>query len=148
MGGFQIPQYAKQFLTEWRKYDRLLRLRWSQDVYGAFILERKTRYLYPPAIDDIERGSDRAIQLTDEYRTVLRFWPNEIQHVISTLRRSDVQRLGAKAMANELDEQDARELDLIDRAMRAEFEAIASEGYDRIAWEEKRRVAVGNTIGG
>lgn len=140
MGGYDIPSYAKRYLAEWRHHDRLLRLRWSQDEPGRFILERKTKYLYPP--DDFKRGSDRAIQLSDGYRKVLLFNPNEIHLVAVTLRASDVQRLGARALANQLDERDDAEVRMIDRARIAEFEAIASDHYDRIAWDEKRRIAV------
>jgi hypothetical protein len=140
MGGYDIPRYAKEYLREWRRHDRLLRLRWSQDEPGRFILERKTKYLYPP--DNFKRGSDRAIQLSDGYRRVFVFNPNEIHLVIATLRASDVHRLGARALGRELDAQDDREMAMIDRARIAEFEAIASDHYDRLAWEEKRRVVV------
>ena len=148
MGGYNIPRYVKEYLREWRAYDRLLRVRWSQDVYGAFVLERKTRYLYPPADDMVTRGTDRAIQLTDGYRKVFLFWPGECKYVLASLQRCDVQRYGAKYLGRMLDEDDEREEALLERARIAEFEAIASEHYDRIAWEEKRRVVVMGDVNG
>ena len=143
MGGYDIPTYVRSYLREWKAYDRLLRARWSQDEPGRYILERKTRYIFPPHEEVIRRGSDRAIQLNDGYRKVFSFWPNEIRYVGPSLRHFDIQRLGgAKQLARDLTEAEAHEEALLDRARVAEFEAITSHLYDRHAWAEKRRVSM------
>lgn len=141
MYGTDIPRYAREYLRDWRRDDRLLRVRYSLDYPGMYILERKTRYLAFP--DGIPLGTDRAVQYKDGYRLVLRFWPSEIKWVKQSLDRSDIQKHGgARGLADSLDAEDERVLALADRAMRNEFEAIASEHYDRLAWAEQRRVAL------
>ena len=141
MYGLEIPQYAREYLREWRREDRFLRLRWSQDEYGKYLLERKTRYTSYPV--DRPARRDRCIQLAHGYRTVLMFWPNQIREVAATLAHTDIQRLGgASSLARELDEHDRRERERLEREGHAEFEAIASEHYDRLAWSEGRRVSL------
>jgi hypothetical protein len=142
MGGYDIPFYVRGYVREWQRYDRMLRCRWSQDEPGKLVLERKTRYLYPPAGEAVRLGSDRAIQLSDEYRKVFVFEPRDIKLVLPSLQKFDIQRLGgAKALAERILDAEDREMELIDKARVAEFEAIAGELYDRLAWEERRRVA-------
>ena len=142
MYGYEIPRYAKEYLSEWRRSDSALRLRWSQDQQGMFILERKTVYRVAPAYY-VERGSDRAIQFKDRYRMVFRFQPNEIQYVARSLALTDAQRYGGgKALATRLEAAEDKETELMDRAYRNECEAAASELYDMLAWEEKRRVSL------
>ena len=142
MYGLAIPRYAREYLSEWKRSDRHLRLRWSLDQPGAFILERKTKYLFPPG-HGVKLGTDRAIQLKDDYRKVFTFWPNEIKHVAFTLAVSDVQRLGgAKELSARLIESDDNDKRLLDRAYRANIEAATSDLYDRLAWEEKRRISL------
>jgi hypothetical protein len=132
---------VREFEREWRRYDRFLRVRRSLDYPGQYILERKTRYLekFP-----CRTGTDRQVQYKDEYRPVYTMWPNELKYVLTSLMASDVQAHGgAKALANVLDYQDQRGFDARDRAGHDEFEAIASESYDRLAWAEGRRVSMG-----
>jgi hypothetical protein len=144
MYGYEIPRYAREYLAEWRRYDRFLRLRWSLDYPGMYILERKTRWL---SDHDFARGTDAQVQFKDGYRKVFLVAPCDIRFVSPSLQKFDIQKHGgAKALADELDRQDDKEHELIDRARVAEFESIASEHYDRIAWEEKRRVAVPNKV--
>lgn len=146
MYGYSIPRYAQQYLAEWRREDPDLRLRRSMDLYGAYILERKTVYKHPPHEGFVERGSDRAIQLKDGYRLVFRFWADEIQWVARSLALTDIHRLGgAKALENRLSEGEDKVEQLLDRAYRADCEAAASELFDRLAWEEKRRVSLAGT---
>lgn len=140
MYGYSIPSYARGYLRDWQRDDRFLRLRWSLDEPGRFILERKTRYLadYP-----FERGTDRQVQLNDGYRKVFSFDPRDIKHVRWSLETCDIQRAGgAKALAHRLETADEREWELADRAMHGEFDAIAGEMYDRLAWAEQRRIAL------
>ena len=142
MYGYSIPRYAKEYLTVWQGNDRLLRLRFSLDQPGAFILERKTVYKVQPAYP-IRRGGDRAVQQKDGYRMVFRFWPDEIQYVSYSLALTDAQRYGGgKRLAAMLDSADDKENELMDRAFRNECEAAASELYDMLAWEEQRRVSL------
>lgn len=146
MFGESIPCYAREYLREWQRYDRFLRLRWSLDEPGRFILERKTRYTTDHVF---ERGTDRQAQLADGYRMVMRFDPRDIRWVLRSLQLTDIQRRGGyKALAEELRLDDDRAVELVDRAGRAEFEAVASEHFDRIAWDEKRRVVSGVDLGG
>lgn len=140
MYGYDIPRYARDYEREWRRYDRFLRLRWSLDQPGHYILERKTRYLsdHPFAF-----GTDQQVQYKDEYRKVFTFTPGQIRFVAEYLRITDIQRMGgAKAVADMLDAYDETSWEMAARARTSEFEAIASEHYDRLAWEEGRRVAV------
>ena len=140
MYGYSIPRYAREYLAEWRHDDRFLRLRWSLDLPGKFILERKTRYL---ADYEFTRGTDRQVQYKDEYRKVFTFWPNEIQYVRFSLTMTDIQRAGgAQAMAERMQAADEKEWDLAQRAQTSEFEAISGEVYDRLAWAEQRRVSM------
>lgn len=144
MYGYDIPRYAKGYLREWRKYDRLLRLRWSLDEPGKFILERKTRYIMD---HPFKYGTDAQVQYNDSYRRVFVFEPRDIRFVLGSLQLTDLQRLGgAKEHAERLLLAEDRERELMDRARIAEFEAIASEHYDRIAWDEQRRVAVSEKV--
>ena len=106
-----------------------------------FILERKTRYVWDT--DDFVRGTDRAVQLKDEYRTVMRFAPADIRFVKGSLESYDIQRKGgAKLVAERMKQSDERERELLDRRHRDEMEAVSSEAYDYLAWREGRRVAV------
>lgn len=142
MYGLDIPAYAREYLKEWRRDDPKLRLRMSIDVPGAYVLERSSVYRFPAA-DEVERGTDRAIQLAHGYRTVVRFWPNEIKYVKRHLWLTDIHRRGgAKAVDMMMDDLEEKETELLDRAFRTESDAAASELYDMLAWEEKRRVAV------
>lgn len=140
MYGYSIPRYAREYLAEWRRQDRFLRLRWSLDDPGMFILERKTRYVrdYP-----FVRGTDRQIQLNDGYRKVLSFEPNMIQHVAEHLELNDIQRFGANYLAERLRQQEDTEEDRLSRSRLSEFEAQGSEAYDRLAWLEGRKVSMG-----
>lgn len=139
MYGYDIPRYAREKDAEIKRYDRFLRIRWSLDVPGAFIVERKTRYLTD---HPFRRGTDKQVQLKDEYRTILRLWPNQLKDLMGFLKRADIQRTGAKQLANELDAMDDRDREREERARRDEFEALGSEAFDFLAWREGRRVAV------
>lgn len=126
---------------EWRTYDRFLRLRWSLDEPGKFILERKTRYLddYP-----FRRGTDRQIQLKDDYRRVVLVEPRELGFVNAHLRRTDIQRLGgANLLAARMQQAEDSWVSAQDKGMRDVFDAAGSEAYERLAWLEGRRVAGG-----
>jgi hypothetical protein len=138
MYGYDVPRYIREYLSEWRRYDRQLRVRRSLDLPGMYILERRTVYRvdYPA-----QRGTDRAVQLKDSYRMVFRFWPNEARYVTYSLALADSHREGAKDMARRLDTADAKEIELLDRRYISDCEAVASDLFDRLAWEEKRRVS-------
>lgn len=128
-------------LREWQSYDRFLRLRWSLDEPGQFILERKTRYLddYP-----FRRGTDRQVQLKDDYRRVVLVEPRELEFVHAHLRRTDIQRLGgAKLLAARMQQTEDTWESAQDRAMQAVFDTAGGEAYERLAWLEGRRVAGG-----
>ena len=138
MYGYDLPRYMREYQAEWRRFDRFLRVRRSLDNPGAFVLERKTRYL-------IERpfvyNTDRQVKLKDDYQQVLVFWPREVNRVYDFLRRFDIQRVGAKQMADELDARDDYERARAEADRISEFEAKGSEAYDFLAWREGRRVA-------
>ena len=137
-----IPTYAREYERAWRKHDAFLRLRWSLDEYGKYILERKTRYVYFP--NERPASPDRRKQLTDGYRKVFTFWPNEIQYVLQSLQRTDVQRLGgAKKLAADLEASEAKIEELMDRQHNTDREAAGGEAYERLAWLEGRRVSMG-----
>lgn len=140
MYGYYIPRYAREYRSEWRKADRFLRVRWSLDESGMFILERKTKYLesYP-----FRYGTDRQIQLKDNHRKVLLFEPSMIQHVSEHLALNDVQRFGANYLAAKILQQEDREEDLLSANRLSEFEARGSEAYDFLAWREGRKVSMG-----
>jgi hypothetical protein len=141
MDGLGLPNYAREYEREFRRYDRFLRLRRSVEQPGLYLLERKTARLWWP---DLKLGTDRAIQYRDSYRTVMKVFPDELQYVMASLRSSDIQQLGgAKGLANALDEEDARIEALRERRTRTAFEEAGSEFYARLAWEEDRRVSMG-----
>ena len=145
MYGLEIPRYAREYLRKWQRDDRFLRLRWSQDEPGRYLLERQTRYTNYPV--DRPARRDRCIQLAHGYRSVFSFWPNEIQFVREALDRTDIQKYGgARVLAQTLDAQDEAEEERLARARRSEFEAVSSEAYDSLAWREGRRIAVSNPI--
>lgn len=138
MYGYEIPSYVREYLREWRRYDRFLRCRWSLDEPGKYILERKTRYLLD---HPFSYGTDKQVQYKDEYRKIFVFQPRDIRFVKRSLELTDIQRYGgAKALADQLDAYDEHVWDMADRAQHSEFEALASEHYDRLAWAEGRRV--------
>jgi hypothetical protein len=141
--GYQIPRYVREYLVDWRHYDRLLRVRWSLDHPGRFILERKTRYITE---HPFRYGTDAQVQYNDGYRMVFVFDPRDIRYVRGSLELTDLQRLGgAKVHSARLLAAEAKELELMDRARVAEFEAIASDHYDRLAWAEQRRISMSRT---
>lgn len=139
MYGYDIPRYVREKEAELQRYDRFLRIRRSLDVPGTYLVERKTRYLTD---HPFTRGTDYQVQLKDEYRAILHFWPCDINAVMPSLQRMDIQRYGAKQLANELDAMDERDIASIERARQTEFDAIGSEAFDFLAWREGRRVAV------
>jgi hypothetical protein len=141
MYGYDLPSYVREYSREWRRYDRFLRVRRSLDTPGQYVLERKTRFIekFPCQV-----GTDRQVQYKDEYRPVYHLWPNELTYVLTSLMASDIQAHGgARALANTLDFHDDRVRTLVDRQGHSEFEAAASESYDRLAWLEGRRVSMG-----
>lgn len=135
-----IPRYAREYESEWRRADRFLRLRWSLDEPGMYILERKTRYLetYP-----FQRDTDRQVQLNDSYRKVLVFEPSMIQHVAQHLSLNDVQRFGANYLAAKILQHEEEEEDRLSKYQFRELEAQGSEAFDFLAWREGRRVSMG-----
>ena len=137
-----IPRYAKAYEQRFQSYDRFLRLRYSYDEPGKYILERKTRW--PAFPDERPKSQDRCRQLSDGYRKVFTFWPNEIQYVLQSLQRTDVQRLGgAKKLARDLEASEAKVEELMDRRHNTDREAAGGEAYERLAWLEGRRVSMG-----
>jgi len=146
MYGYEIPRYAKEYLQEWRRDDRFLRLRWSLDYPGVYVLERKTRHLEFP---DLPLSTDRAVQYKDGYRLVVHVPPYLIHRVRQFLVDTDLQRHGgAKVVADQLDALDEWEYQQTQRRNTAEFEAISSDVYDRFAWDEGRRISMGgNRVG-
>lgn len=142
MYGKDLPLYAREYIREWRRYDRFLRLRRSLDTPGMYILERKTHYMYDPEDEIIWLPSDRSVQLKDSYRMIMRFWPNEIKDVGTSLMITDIQRLGgAKRLAERIDEAEDNERRTMERYYQGEREAAGCEAYDRLAWLEGRRIA-------
>lgn len=137
-----MTSYAREYERRFQKYDRFLRLRWSLDEYGKYILERKTRWMAFP--NERPASKDRCVGLSQGYRKVFTFWPNEIQYVLQSLRRTDVQRLGgAKKLAADLETAEAKVEELMDRRHNTDREAAGGEAYERLAWLEGRRVAMG-----
>lgn len=137
-----LPNYAREYEQTFQKYDRFLRVRWSLDEYGKYILERKTRYPFWPDQRPVSR--DRCQGLADGYRKVMTFHPNEIQFVLQSLQRTDVQRLGgAKKLAADLELHEAKVEELMDRQHNTDREAAGGEAYERLAWIEGRRVSMG-----
>ena len=141
MYGYGIPTYVKTLVKEWRGYDRFLRMRNSLDEPGKFILERKTRYLddYP-----FVYGTDRQVQLKDEYRRVVVVEPRELQFVRDHLRITDIQRWGgAKRLAEVQRVAEENDRARQERSSQTVFEAAGDAAYEHIAWAEGRRVAGG-----
>src|SRR3972149_843232 len=133
MYGYYLPHYAREYQQGWRRYDRFLRLRRSLDIPGCSLLERKTRY---QSDHPFQYGTDRQVQLKDEYREVLLFTPADIGLIMYHLRVTDVQRVGAKNLAVELERQELVQEVVSLRAQHGEFEARAGDMYERLAWEE------------
>lgn len=138
MYGYQIPRYMRDKEAELKRYDRHLRIRRSLDTPGAYCVERKTRYF---SDHPFVRGTDWQVQLKDEYRQILVFYPCDILRVMPQLKEHDIQRYGAKQLANALDAADDTTRAREEAARASEFEAIGSEAYDFLAWREGRRVA-------
>lgn len=138
MYGYSLPRYAKEKQAELQRYDRHLRIRRSLDVPGAYVVERKTRWLTKhPCF----YGTDYQVQLKDEYREILKFWPCDIGEVMPFLERQDIQKIGAKRLADMLDATDEFNKFVQEKDARNELEAAGSEAYDFLAWREGRRVA-------
>lgn len=139
MYGYDLPRYVREKDAELKRYDRFLRIRRSLDVPGAYIVERKTRYL---TVHPCERGTDYQVQLKDDYREIFKFWPCDINYVMPYLERQDIQKIGAKRLADLLDATDDFNKYVQEKDRRAEFEAQGSEAYDFLAWREGRRVGM------
>ena len=143
MYGSDLPRYIQEYEAEWRRFDRHLRVRRSLDNPGAYVVERKTRYLFD---HPFQYGTDAQVQYKDEYRHVLVFWPCDVTAVLPHLKKFDLQRTGAKELARELAAREEYDEAVADRDRVAEFEAIGSESFDFLAWREGRRVAVPGQI--
>jgi hypothetical protein len=138
MYGYDLPRYVREKDAELKRYDRFLRIRRSLDVPGTYCVERKTRYL---TVHPCERGTDQQVWYKDDYRLIFRFWPCDINEVMPFLERQDIQKIGAKRLANLLDAQDEFHKHIQEKDRIAEFEAHGSEAYDFLAWREGRRIA-------
>lgn len=138
MYGYDIPGYVRDKERELKRYDRFLRIRRSLDTPGAYVVERKTRFVgdYP-----FVRGTDWQVQLKDNYRQILVFYPCDILRVFPQLKEHDIQRMGAKVLANELDRTDDSRRDREESSRIQELEDVSSDAYDFLAWREGRRVA-------
>ena len=137
-----VPSYVREYERQWKRYDRFLRVRHSLDSPGMYILERKTRWLHDY---DFRRGTDRQVQLKDDYRQVYKVWPNELKYVLGSLKAHDIQAHGgAKALADRLDAMEDKTVELVDRAHLAETEALSGEVYDHFGWIEGRKISVPN----
>lgn len=139
MYGYDLPRYVREKDAELKRYDRFLRIRRSLDIPGAYLVERKTRYL---TVHPCERGTDYQVQLKDDYREIFKFWPCDIGQVMPFLERQDIQKIGAKRLADMLDATDEFNKYVQEKDRVSEFEAISSDAYDALAWREKRKVQV------
>lgn len=138
MYGYDLAVYVREKERELKRYDRFLRIRRSLDTPGAYVVERKTRYV---SDHPFVRGTDWQVQLKDEYRQILVFFPCDILRVMPQLKEHDIQRYGAKHLANVLDQADETTRDREEVGRRDELEAVGSEAYDFLAWREGRKVA-------
>mgnify|MGYP001570773592 len=140
MYGHELPRYVREYERDLQRYDRFLRLRWSLDYPGLFLVERKTHYLTFP---EVPRMTDRAVQLNEHRRPILLVKPSELRYVRRSLELTDIQRLGgAKALAEQLLVADEKERELVDRAVHSHFMDLSGEAYDFLAWREGRRVSM------
>lgn len=139
MYGYDIPRYMREKEQELKRYDRFLRIRRSLDTPGAYVVERKTRYF---SDHPFRRGTDFQVQLKDEYRQILVFYPCDILRVMPQLKEHDIQRYGAKYLANQLDHNDDVRREREEAGRLSDLDAIGSDAYDFLAWREGRRVAV------
>lgn len=134
-----IPTYAREYEKKWQRYDRHLRLRRSLDFPGRFLLERRTRYL---ADHSFVSGTDRQIQLRDEYRRVMLLVAADFPFVADHLRRTDIRRIGAKEFERVLDAEDEARRATEEKDRLSDLDATGSEAYDFLAWREGRRVSM------
>jgi len=138
MYGLDLPRYVREYQAEWQRFDRYLRVRRSLDNPGAYVVERKSKYLFD---HPFVYGTDTQVQYKDEYRRVLVFWPCDIAAVLPHLKKFDLQRVGAKVLAQELQAREEYEDRKRDEAGVSDLEAIGSDAYDFLAWREGRRIA-------
>ena len=140
-GTHYIPRYAREAQVGIQKYDRFLRLRWSIDEPGLYLLERKTQRMWWP---EMELGTDKATQYNDSVRMVTLLEPWDLGYVVTYLRLNDIQAHGgAKEVARAIEADEDRVADLLARHQVAELEAMSGEAYDQLAWLEERRIAMG-----
>ena len=138
MYGYDLPRYAREKDAELKRYDRFLRIRRSLDVPGAYVVERKTRHL---TVHPFEYETDLQVQFKDDYREIFKFWPCDINEVMPYLERKDIQKIGAKRLADLLDATDDFNQFVQEKDRMAEFEARGSEAYDFLSWRSGSRVA-------
>jgi hypothetical protein len=138
MYGYDLPRYVREYEAEWKRFDRFLRVRRSFDNPGAFVIERKSKYLFD---HPFRYNTDAQIQYKDDYRAVLTFWPCDITAVMPHLRKFDLQRMGAKTLAREIQEREEYDEKIAEKDRMNELDAVGSEAYDFLAWREGRRVA-------
>lgn len=140
MYGYDLPRYLRQYEAEWQRFDRHLRVRRSFDNPGAYVVERKSKYLFD---HPFQYGTDAQIQYKDDYRPVLVFWPCDVTAVLPHLKKFDLQRMGAKTLAREIDQREQYDEERADLARMSELDAAGSDAYDFLAWREGRRVSMG-----
>ena len=138
MYGTDLPKYIREYEAEWKQFDRHLRVRRSFDNPGAFIVERKSKYLFD---HPFQYGTDAQIQYKDDHRPVLTFWPCDVTAVLPHLKKFDLQRMGAKTLAREIQQREEYDEMIADKDRISELDAVGSEAYDFLAWREGRRVA-------
>ena len=139
MYGNQLPGYAKVYQSAIRTRDAALRLRWSLDYPGQFVVERRKRWVgdFP-----VHRGTDRAVQLNQGYCEICRILPRDLPVLAELLPSIDLQRLGAATYTRRIEEAEDRRAAAIDQSRLDDFTARAHDAYNIMAVRDKRRVYV------
>lgn len=138
-----------EFISQLRRYDSLLRVRWGQRT-KMWIIERKmperdrTLLSERPSPWKSARGLDLYDGWKDGYVHVLNVHQNMLDNrVFDVLAECDAWRQGGmRKLSEKIDEIQALDEAIEDRAIATWNEAAAREAHDMLQWRQGNRIAM------
>lgn len=144
----QPSPIPKNLSAELAQYDPLVRIRWATQE-NCWRVERKIRR-GQPIEPRLRRRWDDWQCFREGYVLVFRVPPEcgLDRRVLLSLQIGDIQRLGARAYADELDKQDARYFANVSRAEHLHWAHRSRELYEHLKWRNRERVGMATNIRG
>lgn len=136
---------VERFTHEMHKFDPLLRVRLSKVQPEFYLVERKaTRESLCRVPPKERRGIDAWVRDKDGFVHVMKVRRDLLnQYVFLELRAHDMWQFKHSGwFADQLEAQEAREQEAVDRRQHTILQDQAGEAYEQLAWREGRRVAI------